>query len=516
MKYVKVKTATIDGLKIIPLELEVTILKGLPRFEISGIQSARGQEMFSRVRAALLNNGFKIPNSRIVCNLSCEVRYQEQTAPDLALALAILLADRQISSVEKEYFVLGRLSLSGQVSPIRGLYAIWHRVEREDKNSWLIPRPSQGELCYEKITRKDKVFSIGDINQAVDVVSGKNLDFYYYQESTQNKQKKKPKKVLPLVAQPLAQRALTIALAGRHPLLLIGSPGCGKTSLAESAADFLPDLDPEERREIRELYSLKGMWEQHDLDETSASFQAPPYQISQEAMLGGGRDLLPGLISLAHQGILFLDEFNQFRPSVIQLLRKPMSEQKVELNYRGRSLSYPANFLLIAAMNPCPCGYLFEGPDRCHCKEYEIKRYKKKISASVLDRFQLAVVMKNLHKEDLIKTANVDGLTDSQIKETKEMIVKARAIQKSRCMAAGIPNKANSQIQEGRLLEFFQVDRKALSEYNNWLDAYKLSPRSYLATIKVSRTIADLAQSPNVRLCHLQEALMFRIRDEIY
>lgn len=515
MKYVKVKTATIDGLKIVPLELELTILKGLPRFEISGLQAARGQEMFSRVRAALLNNGFKIPNSRIVCNISREVSYQDQMAPDLALALAILLADRQIFSQEKIYFILGRLSLSGQVRPVRGLYAIWQQRANLAAESWLVPDVNQDELCHEKITAADKVFPIGDINQAVDVVTGKNLDFYTYQKTSPRGPQAKRKRLLPLVAQPLAQRALTIALAGRHPLLLVGSPGCGKTSLAESAPGLLPKLDQREQVEIRELYSIKGMWsELHD--DAGPPFQAPPYQISQEAMLGGGKDLLPGLISLAHQGILFLDEFNQFKTSVIQVLRKPMTEQKVELNYRGRSLTYSANFLLIAAMNPCPCGYLFEGRDRCRCKDQEILRYKKKISASVLDRFQLSVVMKNLKQDDLIKTADVDYLTESQVKAVQGQISGARELQKSRCQKAGISPQANGQVKEGKLIELFKLDREDLAAFNQQLVPYRLSPRSYLATLKVSRTIADLDKSQKVRLSHFQEALMFRIKDEIY
>lgn len=515
MKYAKIRTVTSSGLKLIVVDLEVTILKGLPRFEISGMSSHAGQEMFSRVRAALTNNGFQIPLGRIVCHLTKDINASNRSL-DLALACAILLADKQVYNYKNhKWCVLGQLGLSGNVQNVNGVYAM-RRSKELQTYKIIIPKVNEIELNHEKDKDLLNIFTAKDLNQAIDIITGKNLDKFAIVKYPIELETFDSQPLYQLIGQPLAKRALIIAMAGWHPLLLIGSPGSGKTTIAEYSINLLPALPQRHLNELRELYSLNGLWNENINSGKIRPYQAPHYTTTKMALIGGGSDLSPGIITMAHQGILFLDELSEFKAEILQLLRKPLTDQKIELARRNLKQVYPANFLLIAATNPCPCGYYLERDRRCKCKQSDIQRYKKRISGPLMDRFQLSVIMNDLPKQELIKTAQKDVIDKKDIKNLQRIIERAQTRQMTRCQKHKIVGQYNAIIETAKMAEYFSIPKECLEKFNVSINNFHFSPRSYLSLLRVSRTIADLEDSENVKLDHLQEALMLRVTQDKY
>lgn len=515
MKYAKIKTVSTSGLKLSILDLEVTILKGLPKFEISGMNSNAGQEMFSRVRAALTNNGYQIPLGRIVCHLSIEIN-QKNRSLDLALACAILLADKQIINIDNSpWCIVGQLGLAGGLRKTNGVFAM-KRCKELQTYHWIIPKDNEVELGFEKDEDLFNVSVAQDLNQAVDIITRKNLHKYNVEKHSLNIKQINLQPMYQLVGQPLAKRALLVAIAGWHPLLLIGSPGSGKTTIAEYAINFLPPLSKNKLNELRELYSLNGLWDEKINSGMIRPFQAPHYTSTKMALIGGGADLTPGLITLAHQGILFLDELSEFKTEILQLLRKPLTDQKIELARRNNKQTYPANFLLIAATNPCPCGYYLERDRRCNCTQSDIQRYKKRISGALVDRFQLSVTMNDLPAQELMETAQKNIISVKETYTIQAKIKSAQERQINRCRKHKITEQYNAIVRTSKMADFFSIPNKFLKVFSQSIKNFHFSPRSYLSLLRVARTIADLEDSNQVKLEHLQEALMLRVSLDIY
>ncbi|HHT25228.1 MAG TPA: ATP-binding protein [Clostridiaceae bacterium] len=513
MKFAQIKTAMIDNSELIITDLEITILNGLPTFEISGLNNYKGQQCFSRVRAALKNNGFTIPCGRIVCHLTRDIKNGEIRSLDLALAVAILLADRQITNVNHSmWFIIGQLSLSGKVLPVNGVFAL-SRDERIINCRWIIPFKNQAELKCEDYSDK---YVVDNLNQAIEIIENKNIDKFMAEHTRSDPLKIKPEPIYELVGQPLAERALLIALAGRHPLLLIGSPGSGKTTLANQAVHYMPQLDPDKLDQVRRIYSMYGVWNEQIDQGIIRPYQAPHHTVTQMALIGGGHDLVPGLITYAHNGILFLDELSEFKPNILELLRQPLSEKTIELSRKNISVKYPADFLLIAATNPCPCGYRLENDQRCQCGAAEIKRFKRRLSGPIMDRFQISAIMNDLTQTDLIKTAENNLLPQTKINKIQQLIAKAQEMQSERCNAHKISFEYNGQIMIQMFVDFFAINIQALNHFNQITQHHLLSPRSYLALLRVARTIADLEQREEVSEAHLHEALLLRANPDIY
>lgn len=513
MKFAKVKTAIITGLKINIADLEITILSGFPVFEISGISNNKGQQCFSRVRAALKNNGFQIPRGRIICHLTKEINNGDVRTIDLALALALLIADQQINNFQNiTWFIVGQLGLSGSIQKTCGIFAMSRELELE-KYYWIIPQTNQNELQNTVLERK---YVAKDISMAVEIIEGKNLSLHQPQLEKTPNPNYISEPIFEILGQPLAKRAVLIALAGWHPLLLIGSPGSGKTTIAEQTPYFMPALNEKELDEVRKIYSLNGLWNQETNLGIIRPFKAPHHTVTQMALIGGGPNLTPGIITQAHNGILFLDELSEFKLHILELLKKPLSEKQINLARKNEQQLYPANFLLIAATNPCPCGYLFEKDNRCKCSLADLKRFKKKIQGSLLDRFQLVVVMNDLPQTELIKTAQTKIIEQTEIEKIQNQIRQAQVMQDERCISNKISPERNALIKANRLAKFFQIVEQDLKSFNKLISGNSFSPRTYLAILRIARTIADLEESFRVKQEHLHEALLLRQRLNLY
>lgn len=520
MKYAKVKTATIQGLKIKNIDLEVSLLKGIPKFEISGINSRKGQEMFGRVKAALLNNGYQIPRNIIICHLSEEIQYATDNSIDMALACAILIADQQIqaeTALIKNSYILGGLSLSGEITAIKGVFAMLNQTQSDKNCNWLIPKENQNELIFETELFFERVYIVENINQVIDILTCKNLIFYKININELKTQKDKEiLKFIPNKLQPLAQFAIEIAIAGWHPTLIVGSPNSDKSLMKNFLRGLLPTLSDDQYTEIRSFYSLKGLWQEVLSQKEIKPFESPDPHLSKQELLGGGRDLLPGIVTMANQGVLFMEDLNLFKTELIQSLKKPMSTHFVQIGAHKNQQLYPANFLLMATMQPCPCGYYFEEDKRCICKSNEIINYKKKIINTILNQFQVEIILKEYPRAKIGNHIFRDNLKLEEAKKIEERIFVARSLQASRCQAFNIKTSYNSQIKSPDLIDLFRLSQKTLNQFEQELKAQFLTNDFYQNLIRVARTIADLSNKTDINIEHLQEAFTVRIKPDLY
>ncbi len=499
MAFSRVQSAQLSGLGATSVVVETDINRGLYMFQIVGLADKAVEESRERVISALrnsLNKNPKAENHKVIVSLSPAELRKEGAYFDIAIAIGYLIATGELpeSAVSPSTLFVGELALNGEVRPVRGLLSIAQWAKANGIDTIFIP---QGNETEARLVDDIQWYLIPTLSDLVSHLKGESaLDLVSYEEPT------------PILlsgstdfgdvrGQLQAKRALTIAASGGHNIVLYGPPGTGKTMLAKAFHGIMPALSTDEFLEVATIYSSIGLIE--DILHGHAPLRSPHHSASHVAIIGGGANLRPGDITLAHRGILYLDEFPEFDRRVIEALREPIEDGSITVARAKGSVRYPARFILLAAMNPCPCGYRGSGIKHCSCSGAEIARYNKKLSGPIIDRIDLWVPVQHVEYATLH-----DDAAPRESETIRTHVEHARARQLDRF------NKLNSSLSSSDVQQKAGLSEEARKQLQVYAEKLKLSPRSYMRTIKVARTIADLDKSATIELPHILEALQYR------
>lgn len=497
-----VRTMGINGIRGSSVVAECYISNGLPGFDIVGLPDAAVKEARERVRAAAKNSGMKFPVSRITVNLAPANMKKAGTQYDLPILLGIMAAAGEIRRPKANTAFLGEVSLEGKVRPVSGVLPMALAAKRDGIETLYVPAENAAEAT---LARGPAVIPVHTVRELADGLNGEIqlAEEPLWVPTASDEATLDFKDVL---GQENVKRALEVAAAGSHNVLLIGPPGSGKSMLSKRLPSILPDMTWEESLEVTQIYSVMGMLTAKNPLVNHRPFRSPHHTVSNAGLAGGGSNPRPGEISMAHKGVLFLDELPEFRKDTLDMMRQPLEDGQVTISRASGAVTYPAEFMMVCAMNPCKCGWYGDPSGRCTCSQFAVDAYRSRISGPMLDRIDIVVEVPSVHFEDLRRRAEAEPSS-----EIKKRVNIARKCQQERYGVSG--GMCNARLGPDEMRKFCALDETCAMLMKQAYDTMGLTARSYDRILRVARTIADLEGSENIQPQHLAEAIQYRAVD---
>ncbi len=502
----KVTTATVIGLDSYIVDVETDVINSTPAIIIVGLPDMAINEARARIRSAVRNSGFTFPNKKVIINLAPADLKKEGTNFDLPITIGILVEEELLDTEKiKDYAFVGELSLDGSLRSVLGVLPLVLGLKKAGIKNIIVPKENAKEAgLVEGINVYGASCLAEVVNHFVESpLPQTKIDVKTYLENSLDDEFLYDFK--DVKGQHKAKKALEIAAAGGHNILMSGSPGSGKTLMAKCFASILPPLTISEAIELTKIYSISGLLSNDEPLMTKRPFRAVHHTASPNGIIGGGSNPKPGEITLAHRGVLFLDEMVEFPRNVLEVLRQPLEDSEIVISRAKHSIKYPAKFILLGAMNPCPCGFLGDKQKPCTCSEFQINRYLAKLSGPLLDRIDLQVEVPRLTTDELLN----NSIKEETSLEIRNRVIKARKIQLERYKDDGI--LTNSELTPKLVKKYCKIDKDGENLFKTAIVKYQLSGRRYDRVLKLARTIADLDASENIKLQHLMQALQYRV-----
>ncbi len=501
---ITIKSATTVGLNVYEINIEVDTINSLPQVVIIGLGDTAISEAKERLRLAIKNSSYTFPSTKVVINLAPADLKKEGSSYDLAMAVGILSLEGNIKNFNtKEIAFLGELSLDGALRGVNGVLPIVSGLKDLGFKKVILPSSNLAEASF---IEEIEALGADNLSQVVNYLNG-NSELKKLKQNIEDFIEKENSSEIDFAfvkGQAQAKKALEIAAAGAHNVLMSGSPGSGKTMLSKTFMSILPPLTKKEAIELTKIYSVAGLLDYKKPLVTSRPFRPVHHSASAVGVIGGGSNPKPGEITLSHRGVLFLDEMVEFPRQTLEVLRQPLEDNVITISRAQTSVQYPANFILIGAMNPCPCGFLGDSKKQCTCSEFQINRYRAKLSGPLLDRIDIQIHVQRLDDDELLENTK-EG---EPSKEIRKRVLKARKIQEERYEKEGI--LTNSELNSKLIKKYCKIDDTSKQFLKNAINKFNLSARSYDRLLKISRTIADLEGEPDIKVSHIAQALQLR------